>query len=40
MGDTVAIVLPGDPEHDVRESRVPGPSRFVKRGDQWLPSDG
>lgn len=40
MGDTVAIVLPGDPEHDVREARVPGPSRFVKRGDQWLPSDG
>ena len=39
-GDAVAIVLPGDPEHDVRESRVPGPSRFVKRGDQWLPSDG
>ena len=38
-GDTVAIVLPGDPEHDVREPRVPGPSRFVKRGDQWLPSD-
>lgn len=38
-GDSVAIVLPGDPEHDVREPRVPGHSRFVKRGDQWLPSD-
>ena len=36
-GDTVAIVLPGDPEHDVREARVPGPSRYVLRGGRFWP---
>jgi 8-oxo-dGTP pyrophosphatase MutT (NUDIX family) len=35
--DTLALVLPGDPEHDVRETRVPGASRFVLTGDRWLP---
>ena len=35
--DTIALVLPGDPEHDVREVRVPGHTRFVLRGDKWLP---
>jgi 8-oxo-dGTP pyrophosphatase MutT (NUDIX family) len=35
--DTMALVLPGDPEHDVREVRVPGLTRFVLRGDKWLP---
>jgi 8-oxo-dGTP pyrophosphatase MutT (NUDIX family) len=38
-GDTIAIVLPGDPEHDVREARVPGPSRYVLRGDRFWPED-
>jgi hypothetical protein len=38
-GDTMAIVLPGDPEHDVREARVPGPSRYVLRGGRYLPED-
>ena len=33
--DTMALVLPGDPQHDLREPRVPGPSRYVLRGDRW-----
>ena len=36
---TVALVLPGDPEHDVRESRVPGRSRYVLRGAKFVPED-
>ncbi len=36
---TMALVLPGDPAHDVREARVPGRSRYVLRGDKWLPED-
>jgi 8-oxo-dGTP pyrophosphatase MutT (NUDIX family) len=32
---TLALVLPGDPEHSVTESRVPGTSRYVLRGDRW-----
>jgi 8-oxo-dGTP pyrophosphatase MutT (NUDIX family) len=36
-GDTIAIVLPGDPEHDVREVRVPGSSRYVLRGGRFWP---
>jgi 8-oxo-dGTP pyrophosphatase MutT (NUDIX family) len=39
QGDSVALVLPGDPEHDVREPRSPGKSRFVLRGDRFLPED-
>jgi 8-oxo-dGTP pyrophosphatase MutT (NUDIX family) len=35
--DTMALVLPGDPEHDVSEVRVPGASRYVLTGDRWLP---
>jgi hypothetical protein len=35
-GETMALVLPGDPEHDLREQRVPGPSRYVLRGERWL----
>jgi len=35
-GETMALVLPGDPEHDVREQRVPGPSRYVLRGERWV----
>jgi 8-oxo-dGTP pyrophosphatase MutT (NUDIX family) len=38
-GQTLALVLPGDPEHDVREARVSGPSRYVLRGEQWLSED-
>lgn len=34
-GETLALVLPGDPEHDVRETRVAGPSRYVLRGERW-----
>jgi 8-oxo-dGTP pyrophosphatase MutT (NUDIX family) len=37
-GETMALALPGDPEHDVRERRVSGSSRFVLRGDRWLPA--
>jgi len=36
---SVALVLPGDPEHTVRESRVPGRSRYVLRGDKFVPED-
>ncbi len=38
-GDTVAIVLPGDPEHEVRSPRVTGPSRYVLRGGRFWPED-
>lgn len=38
-GETLALVLPGDPDHDVREPRVAGPSRYVLRGDRWLSED-
>jgi 8-oxo-dGTP pyrophosphatase MutT (NUDIX family) len=38
-GQTMALTLPGDREHTVREARVPGRSRFVLRGDRWLPED-
>lgn len=38
-GDTMALVLPGDPEHDVGSARCPGRSRFVLRAGKWLPED-
>jgi 8-oxo-dGTP pyrophosphatase MutT (NUDIX family) len=38
-GETLALALPGDPEHDVREQRVPGPTRYVLRGERWLSED-
>jgi 8-oxo-dGTP pyrophosphatase MutT (NUDIX family) len=38
-GDVFAIALPGDPEHDIRERRSPGKSRYVLRGDRFLPED-
>ncbi len=38
-GPTLALVLPGDPEHDVRERRVPGGSRYVLRGTAWRSED-
>jgi 8-oxo-dGTP pyrophosphatase MutT (NUDIX family) len=34
-GQTLALVLPGDPEHPVREARVEGLSRYVLREGQW-----
>ncbi|MCL2777275.1 MAG: hypothetical protein FWD73_04660 [Polyangiaceae bacterium] len=34
--ETLALVLPGDPEHDVQQARVGGPSRYVLRRGQWL----
>lgn len=37
--ETLALVLPGDPEHDVKEVRVPGRSRYVLRGDRWRAED-
>jgi 8-oxo-dGTP pyrophosphatase MutT (NUDIX family) len=36
-GQTLALTLPGDPEHGVREARVPGKNRFVLRGDRFRP---
>lgn len=38
-GETMALALPGDPEHGVREARSPGKSRYVLRGDRFLPED-
>jgi 8-oxo-dGTP pyrophosphatase MutT (NUDIX family) len=38
-GETLALTLPGDPEHEVKTARVPGRSRFVLRRDRWLPED-
>jgi 8-oxo-dGTP pyrophosphatase MutT (NUDIX family) len=38
-GDTMALVLPGDPEHDVKERRIPGGSRYVLRGERWQSED-
>ncbi|MEO6420796.1 MAG: hypothetical protein ABIP39_15395 [Polyangiaceae bacterium] len=38
-GETMALVLPGDPEHEIKESRVVGRSRYVLRGTRWLPED-
>ncbi len=38
-GETVAIVLPGDPEHDVRVARSPGKSRYVLREGRFFPEN-
>jgi 8-oxo-dGTP pyrophosphatase MutT (NUDIX family) len=38
-GETLALTLPGDPAHEVREVRVAGRSRFVLRDGRWLPED-
>lgn len=38
-GQTMALALPGDPEHDLKESRSPGRSRYVLRGDRFHPED-
>lgn len=39
QGDTIALTLPGDPQHSVKEARVAGPSRYVLRGERWRPED-
>ena len=36
---TMALALPGDPEHEVSVPRVPGASRFVLRGERWVPEE-
>ncbi|MDB4944488.1 MAG: putative NUDIX/MutT-family hydrolase [Labilithrix sp.] len=38
-GETMALVLPGDPEHDVKTPRIAGPSRYVLRGERWIAED-
>jgi 8-oxo-dGTP pyrophosphatase MutT (NUDIX family) len=38
-GETMAIALPGDPDHLVRVARVAGKSRYVLRGDRFFPED-
>jgi 8-oxo-dGTP pyrophosphatase MutT (NUDIX family) len=37
--DTMALVLPGDPEHEIKDARVAGSSRFVLRDGRFLPED-
>ena len=39
QGETLALTLPGDPEHPVKEMRIAGKSRYVLRGEQWLPEN-
>jgi 8-oxo-dGTP pyrophosphatase MutT (NUDIX family) len=39
QGDTAALTLPGDPEHEVASARVAGTSRYVLRAERWLPED-
>jgi 8-oxo-dGTP pyrophosphatase MutT (NUDIX family) len=38
-GETMALTLPGDPEHEVTDKRIVGPSRYVLRGEQWHAED-
>jgi len=38
-GETVALALPGDPGHEMPQPRSPGKSRYVLRGDRFLPED-
>jgi 8-oxo-dGTP pyrophosphatase MutT (NUDIX family) len=37
--DSLALVLPGDPEHPDRTALVPGSSRYVLRGERWQAED-
>lgn len=39
QADTLALTLPGDPEHPIKEARIAGKSRYVLRGEKWLPED-
>jgi len=34
---SLALALPGDPEHEIKEARVQGRSRYVLRGEYWRP---
>ncbi len=36
---TVALVLPGDPDHSVGERRIAGSSRYVLRDERWRAED-
>lgn len=37
LGDTTALTLPGDREHSLREPRIEGATRYVLRGERWVP---
>ena len=39
QGDTMALVLPGDPQHSVKDVRVPGRTRYVLRETLWRPEN-
>ncbi len=39
-GSTLALTLPGDPEHDEPEALVEGRSRYVLRSAHWRPEHG
>lgn len=32
---TIALVLPGHPDHPIREQRIPGPTKFVLEHGRW-----
>jgi 8-oxo-dGTP pyrophosphatase MutT (NUDIX family) len=36
---TMALTLPGDPEHPQAARIIPGRTRYVLRGEQWRPED-
>lgn len=36
---TLALVLPGDPQHSIATARVPGKTRYVLRGEHWRAED-
>ncbi|MGH7270466.1 MAG: NUDIX hydrolase, partial [Polyangiaceae bacterium] len=36
QGETMALALPGDPEHSVRDVRAPGRTRYVLRGGRFI----
>ncbi len=38
-GDTMALTLPGDPLHSVKERRIEGTTRFVLRGSRFVPEN-
>jgi len=37
--DTIALVLPGDPDHPQAERMIEGHTRYVLRDEQWRPED-
>jgi 8-oxo-dGTP pyrophosphatase MutT (NUDIX family) len=39
QADTMALVLPGDPQHSMKEARISGKSRYVLRGEHWRAED-